>query len=142
MWLTQPGTAPLKLTFRIPAAVSCQELCGQGWDFMATSPLRAGIWSGLSLRRSCAYCGDCCDFVGTAGLLCLENLEVIYCLWLFHSLHLLVWEEWVRRRRLGESILRYLILCALTSGGSLSCSPSPAHKVSLLRVTLSSKCEL
>lgn len=44
---TDRNTSPI-------AAINCQELCSQREDFIPTSHLHAGLWSGLSLSKPCA----------------------------------------------------------------------------------------
>lgn len=76
-------------SFPSPEAISHQPLLSQGWRFMSTFPLHAGVLPGLTLRVSCACCHNCwvhlcnCPSASIKQFLCDHPLPLAVRLLLF-----------------------------------------------------------
>lgn len=74
-----------ELILSAPGPRTCQQFLDWGQNFMPSSPLRAEIWSGLGLYRSCAQGQNQGGFIYVGILLCLEHSFLVVA----HHLYLL-----------------------------------------------------
>jgi hypothetical protein len=65
-----------KQTFSTLAAINCQRLLSQGWDFIP-SPIQAGMRTSLILCRSCVCSHNCCLFMYATILSCPANVVLL-----------------------------------------------------------------
>ena len=103
-----------------PGAKNCQQLSARnGWKLMLSSLLHAGIWSGLDLHRSVAYC---CYFYKVIDIAAMLYQEDVVSLQLsttsFYPLSFTMvtepWEEVLQLDALLRvNFLQPLILCTL-----------------------------
>lgn len=137
-WLVYQETHPQReLTLPLPVATSCPQLLFSAWDFMSAFCLHAGILSDLAFTGFVQALPNAWSSCTTAPV-CPEDifLEVIYHLLLFCSFCFLFHiDPRVLRREgvtqtfhLGLNIPQSLILCTLTSCGSLYKLPSSANR--------------
>lgn len=88
---------------------------------MSTSPVSAGVPSGLDLRRSCACWHSLCEFICARALLGLEDLvSLVFPLALTFSLPPLLQsslisegKDLIETSHLGMHVPRFLTLCPL-----------------------------
>lgn len=70
------GTTPLKkIDSPSPSSYQWPVVSQLGVGFVPTSAshLQPGIWSGLSLKKSCGFCHNICNFICATAQICPEN---------------------------------------------------------------------